>query len=84
MSDSETAQRHLAALSGVDPERLHLGHVRAEDWTPLLHAASETLGTPMHLLDDGDLSLMRLRAHRATDRRHGPGASGSSSSTTCS
>ncbi|MGO9974766.1 MAG: replicative DNA helicase, partial [Solirubrobacteraceae bacterium] len=62
MSDSETAQRHLAALSGVDPERLHLGHIRAEDWTPLLHAASETLGTPMHLLDDGDLSLMRLRA----------------------
>ena len=40
MSDSETAQRHLAALSGVDPERLHLGRVRADDWTPLLHAAA--------------------------------------------
>ena len=36
MSDSETAQRHLAALSGVDPERLHLGRVDANDWPPLL------------------------------------------------
>ena len=63
MSDSETAQRHLAALSGVDPERLHLGRVHAEDWTPLLAAACRTQGTPMHLLDDGELSLMRLRAH---------------------
>ncbi|MGO9754903.1 MAG: replicative DNA helicase [Solirubrobacteraceae bacterium] len=62
ISDSETAQRHLAALSGVDPERLHLGRVEAEDWTPLLQAACETQDTPMHLLDDGDLSLMRLRA----------------------
>ncbi|MGO9975931.1 MAG: replicative DNA helicase [Solirubrobacteraceae bacterium] len=62
MSDSETAQRHLAALSGVDPERLHLGRVRAGDWTALLQAANDTQGTPMHLLDDGDLSLMRLRA----------------------
>ena len=63
MSDSETAQRHLAALSGVDPERLHLGRVHTEDWAPLLQAAGQTQGTPMHLLDDGDLSLMRLRAH---------------------
>ena len=62
MSDGETAQRHLAALSGVDPERLHLGRVRAEDWTPLLKAANDTQGTAMHLLDDGDLSLTRLRA----------------------
>ena len=32
MSDSETAQRHLAAESGVDPERLHLGKIKADDW----------------------------------------------------
>ena len=40
MSDAETAQRHLAAESGVDPERLHLGHIRATDWPPLLKAAT--------------------------------------------
>ena len=63
MSESETAQRHLAAVSGVDPERLHLGRVHAEDWKPLLQAADTTQGMAMHLLDDGDLSLTRLRAH---------------------
>jgi replicative DNA helicase len=62
MSDSETAQRHLAATSGVDPERLHLGRVRSEDWKRLLRAAGATQGMAMHLLDDGDLSLTRLRA----------------------
>ena len=39
MSDSETAQRHLAAESGVDPERLHLGNITADDWPALLNAA---------------------------------------------
>ncbi len=62
MSDSETAQRHLAVQSGVDPDRLALGQLRAEDWTPLLTAAGQTVGVPFHLLDDGDLSLLRLRA----------------------
>jgi replicative DNA helicase len=31
MSDAETAQRHLAAESAVDPERLHLGQIRDRD-----------------------------------------------------
>ncbi len=62
MSDSETAQRHLATESGVDPDRLHLANLRDQDWPPLLHAANHTLGIPFHLLDDGDLSLLRLRA----------------------
>jgi replicative DNA helicase len=63
MSDSETAQRHLAAESGVDPERLHLGRVKDEDWPALLNAAAHAAGAPFHLLDDGDLSLFKLRAH---------------------
>ncbi len=62
MSDAETAQRHLAAESGVDPERLHLGQIRPTDWPALLDAAARTSTVPLHLLDDGDLSLMRLRA----------------------
>jgi replicative DNA helicase len=62
MSDSETAQRHLAAESGVDPERLHLGDIRDPDWPALLAAAETSAGLPFHLLDDGDLSLGRLRA----------------------
>ncbi len=62
MSDSETAQRHLAAESGVDPERLHLGNVTAQDWPALLKAAADAAGVPFHLLDDGDLSLFKLRA----------------------
>ena len=62
MSDSETAQRHLAAESGVDPERLHLGKVTAEEWPALLKAAAHAAGAPFHLLDDGDLSLFKLRA----------------------
>jgi hypothetical protein len=28
MSDSEPAQRHLAAESGISPDRLHLGQSR--------------------------------------------------------
>ncbi len=62
MSDSETAQRHLAAESGVDPERIHLGSIASEDWPALLRAASATAEVPLHLLDDGDLSLFKLRA----------------------
>ena len=62
MSDSETAQRHLAAESGVDPERLHLGRVKPDDWADLLRAGADTAGVPLHLLDDGDLSLFKLRA----------------------
>ena len=62
MSDSETAQRHLAVESGVDPDRLHLGKVTPGDWPALLAAANRTMGVPFHLLDDGDLSLFSLRA----------------------
>jgi replicative DNA helicase len=72
MSDSETAQRHLAAESGVDPERLHLGQVADSDWKPLLQAANETIRVPFHLLDDGDLTVFGLRAHaRQLAVRHG-------------
>jgi replicative DNA helicase len=72
MSDAETAQRHLAVESGVDPERLHLGQVRGEDWPALLDAAARTTGAPFHLLDDGDLSLFSLRAQaRQVAVRHG-------------
>jgi replicative DNA helicase len=71
MSDSETAQRHLAAESGVDPERIHLGKVTANDWPPLLSAAAASAQLPMHLLDDGDLSLTKLRAQaRQLAQRH--------------
>ena len=62
MSDAETAQRHLAAETGVDPERLHLGKVKPDDWPALLKGAAEATGVPFHLLDDGDLSLFKLRA----------------------
>jgi len=71
MSDSETAQRHLAAESGVDPERIHLGKVTADDWPPLLAAAAASVQLPLHLLDDGDLSLTKLRAQaRQLAQRH--------------
>ena len=62
MSDAETAQRHLAAESGVDPDRIHLGQVAGTDWPALLQAAAGTVGMPLHLIDDGDLSLSKLRA----------------------
>ncbi len=39
MSDAETAQRHLAAESGVAPSRIHLGRLHEHDWPPLLKAA---------------------------------------------
>ena len=71
MSDSETAQRHLAAESGVDPERIHLGKVTADDWPALLSAAAASAQLPFHLLDDGDLSLTKLRAQaRQLAQRH--------------
>jgi replicative DNA helicase len=54
MGDAETAQRHLAAESAVDPERLHLGQIRDRDWPVLLTAAARTAGAPFHLLDDSD------------------------------
>jgi replicative DNA helicase len=62
MSDAETAQRHLAAESGVDPDRIHLGRVVGADWPALLRAAAGTVGMPLHLIDDGALSLSKLRA----------------------
>ncbi|MGH2894599.1 MAG: replicative DNA helicase, partial [Solirubrobacteraceae bacterium] len=63
MSDAETAQRHLAAEADVDPEQLHLGKIRQADWPALLKAAQRTAQAPFHLLDDGDLTVSRLRAH---------------------
>jgi replicative DNA helicase len=67
MSDSETAQRHLAAESGVDPERIHLGR----DWAPLLEAAARSTQLPLHLLDDGALSVTKVRAQaRQLAQRH--------------
>ena len=72
MSDAETAQRHLAAETSVDPERLHLGKITDADWPELLNAAAAAAGTPLHLLDDGDLSLFSLRAQaRQVAVRHG-------------
>jgi replicative DNA helicase len=72
MSDSETAQRHLAAESGVNPERIHLGNIEDRDWPALIRAAAQTAGAPFHLLDDGDLSLMTLRGQaRQVAVRHG-------------
>ena len=72
MSDSETAQRHLAAESGVVPSRIHLGRLHAHDWPPLPKAAQASVDLPLHLLDDGDLSLPTLRAHaRQVAVRHG-------------
>jgi replicative DNA helicase len=62
MSDAETAQRHLTAESGVDPDRIHLGRVTGTDWPVLLQAAAGTVGMPLHLIDDSDLSLSKLRA----------------------
>ena len=62
MSDSETAQRHLAAESGVDPDRLHLGRIKPDDWPALMEAGAKATGVPLHLLDEGDLSLFKLRA----------------------
>jgi replicative DNA helicase len=73
MSESETAQRHLAAESGVDPQRLHLGRLDPEDWPALLKGAAATAGLPFHVLDDGDLSLSTLRSHaRQIAVRHDP------------
>jgi replicative DNA helicase len=71
MSDSETAQRHLTAESGVDPERIQLGRVTGKDWPALLSAAVASAQLPLHLLDDGDLSLSKLRAQsRQLAQRH--------------
>jgi replicative DNA helicase len=71
MSDSETAQRHLAAESGVDPELIQLGRVTGKDWPALLSAAVASAQLPLHLLDDGDLSLSKLRAQsRQLAQRH--------------
>jgi replicative DNA helicase len=72
MDDAETAQRYLAMESGVDPERLRLGKVKDEDWTPLLAAAGTAHTAPLHLLDDSHISLSSLRAHaRQVAVRHG-------------
>ena len=72
MSDSKTAQRHLAAESGVAPSRIHLGRLHEHDSPPLLKAAQASVDLPLHLLDDGDLSLPTLRAHaRQVAVRHG-------------
>ena len=35
---------------------------RGADWPALLQAAAGTVGMPLHLIDDGDLSLSKLRA----------------------
>ena len=61
ISNSKPAQRHLAAETN-DRERLQLGNIKDPDWPALLKAASDSAGVPFHLLDDGDLSIFRLRA----------------------
>jgi replicative DNA helicase len=69
MSDSETARRHLAAESGVDPERIQ-GAGPREDWPALLSAAAQR-SCRCTCSYDGDLSLSKLRAQsRQLARRH--------------
>ena len=70
MSDSETAQRHLAAESGVDPEPPAPRTRQARRLAArCMKAGAKASGVPLHLLDDGDLSLFHAARAGPPDRR---------------
>jgi len=62
MSEAELAQRHLVAETGIDPERLHLGQIKTHDWPAILKAGADSEHVPLHILDDGSLTVSTLRA----------------------
>jgi len=62
MGAAELAQRHLAAETSVPPDRLHLGDLRSSDWPALIQAASDSEQLPVHIVDDGGLTVANLRA----------------------
>jgi replicative DNA helicase len=63
MGESELAQRHLAAESGVAHHRIERAQLTDNDWPPLLETVSAAAKARFFTLDEPDLSVFDLRAH---------------------
>ncbi len=61
MSDEQLVQRLLSAETGIDSQRLRLGHIRDDEW-PLLMQATQLLANTSVFIDDTPaISVMELR-----------------------
>ena len=63
MGESELAQRHLAAESGVSHQRIERAQLRDSDWPKLLDTVGAASNARFFTLDEPDLSVFDLRAH---------------------
>jgi replicative DNA helicase len=62
MSDSELAQRHLAAAAKVRNDKIRKARLEQDEWQLLLRAAADADGVPLTILDEADLSVPELHA----------------------
>ncbi len=63
MGESELAQRHLAAESGVAHHRIERAQLRDSDWPALLDTVNAAGQARFFTLDEPDLSIFDLRTH---------------------
>jgi len=63
MGESELAQRHLAAESGVAHHRIERAQLRDSDWPAVLETVNAAGQARFFTLDEPDLSVFDLRTH---------------------
>ncbi len=61
MSDEQLVQRLLSAETGIDSQRLRLGHIRENEWPTLIQATELLANTSFFIDDTPAISVMELR-----------------------
>ncbi len=61
MSDEQLVQRLLSAETGIDSQRLRLGHIRDDEWPILMQATQLLANTSVFIDDTPAISVMELR-----------------------
>jgi len=72
MSDEQLVQRLLSGETGIDSQRLRLGHIQEHEWSVLVQATTLLANTSIFLDDTPAISVMDLRAKaRRLEAEHG-------------
>lgn len=72
MSDEQLVQRLLSGETGIDSQRLRLGHIQEHEWSVLVQATTLLANTSIFLDDTPAISVMDLRTKaRRLEAEHG-------------
>jgi len=72
MSDEQLVQRLLSAETGIDSQRMRLGHIHDEEWPVFIQATSLLADSGIFIDDTPAISVMELRTKaRRLEAEHG-------------